>query len=205
MASFFVAHLRLAVLVLVIFALGVGMGAWAVGALDVTQRTELLTYLWELERVMDARSGAAAGPELLRVAVSQNLRTLAAIWVGGLLVIGVPVAPFLVMVRGFVIGFTTGFLASEAGWRGVLFSLGAVLPHNLVAVPALWAAAVAALSFAGKAWTARRRRWAGAFAGDVVAYVGTGIVIASLLGLASLVEAYVTPALIRLLGGLVRG
>lgn len=205
MASFFAAHLRLAVLVLVVFALGVVLGAWAVGGLDAAQRTELVTYVREIERVVGAGARDQAGADILRAALSQNLRTLAAVWVGGLVVIGVPVVLLMVMVRGIVIGFTTAFLASEAGWRGVLFSLGAVLPHSLLAVPALWAAAISALSFAGKAWSARRRRWAGAFAGDVAAYLAAGIVAACVLALASLVEAYVSPALMRLCGGLLPG
>jgi len=204
-ASFFVAHLRLTVLVVVMFALGVGAGAWAVRALDAAQRAELVTYLEELGRVIGDGAGGQSGPEILRASLVQNLRTLAAMWLGGLLVIGVPLALLLVMVRGFAIGFTVGFLASEAGWRGVVFSLGAVLPHSLLAVPALWAAAVGSLSFAGRVWSARRRRWAGALAGDVVAYLGIGMVAGCLLGLASLAEAYITPALIRLLGGLVKG
>lgn len=189
---------------MVIFTLGVGAGAWAVTALDTAQRAELLTYLDDLGRIISDRAAQQSGPEILRASVMQNLRTLAAMWLGGLLVIGVPLSLVLVMVRGFAIGFTVGFLASQAGWKGVVFSLGAVLPQSLLAVPALWAAAVASLSFAGKAWSGRRRRWSGAFVGDVVSYVVMGVVVGCLLGLASLVEAYVTPALIRLLGGLVR-
>ena len=173
-------------------------------ALDAAQRAELTNYLGELDRIVGDRAGEEHGAQMLRAAVAGNLRTVAAVWLGGLVVIGVPLALLLVMVRGFAIGFTVGFLASEAGWRGVAFSVGAVLPHNLLAVPALWAAAVAALSFAGKAWSARRRRWGGAFLGDVLSYVAVGITVTCLLGLASLVEAYLTPALIRLLGSLVR-
>ncbi|MEW6397591.1 MAG: stage II sporulation protein M [Bacillota bacterium] len=203
MASFFAGHLRLTVVVVLLFVLGLGLGAWAVRALDAAQRAELTTYLEELGRILGDNAQGRGGPQILRASVDQNLRTLAIMWLGGLVVIGVPLVLLLVVVRGFAIGFTVGFLASEAGWRGVLFSLGAVLPHNLLAVPALWAAAVASLSFAGKVWTARRRRWAGAFLGDVVAYVGVGITVVCVLGLASLVEAYLTPALIRLLGSLV--
>jgi len=204
LASFFAAHLRLTVLVVLLFVLGLGLGAWAVRALDAAQRAELTNYLGELDRILGDSAREQRGAQMLRAAVAGNLRTVAAVWLGGLLVIGAPLVLFLVMVRGFAIGFTVGFLASEAGWRGVAFSVGAVLPHNLLAVPALWAAAVAALSFAGKAWTARRRRWAGAFLGDVLAYLAVGITVTCVLGLASLVEAYLTPALIRLLGSLVR-
>lgn len=173
-------------------------------ALDAVQRAELTNYVGELDRILGEGGGEQRGAQLLRAALAANLRTVAAVWLAGLVVIGIPLALVVVMVRGFAIGFTVGFLASEAGWRGVVFSVGAVLPHNLLAVPALWAAAVAALSFAGKAWSARRRRWAGAFLGDVLAYLAVGITVTCVLGLASLVEAYLTPALIRLLGSLVR-
>lgn len=202
MAAFFLTHLRLTVVVILVFALGVGLGAWAVRALDDAQRAELTGYLDGLLEAARGGPSPLPGPEVLRVSLSRNLRTLAAMWIGGAVVIGVPLVILLLFARGFALGFTVGFLAAQAGWRGIVFSLGAVLPHNLLAVPALWIVGIAGLSFAGKAWLARRRRWQGSLAGDLAGYLLVGLALASLLGLACTVEAYLTPVFVRALGPL---
>ncbi len=39
--------------------------------------------------------------------------------------------------RGFVIGFSVGFLVLEMQVPGLLFAAASILPHNMVAAPAL--------------------------------------------------------------------
>lgn len=184
--------------VLLVFTAGIVIGSWACRALNEGQRAELTTYLQGFLRTVDRYAPAGGQVEVLRASLGLNLRTLLAIWLGGALVIGVPLVILLVFGRGFSIGFTVGFLASQSGVKGVLFALGAVLPHNLLAVPAVFVGAIASLSFAGKVWENRRRR-SSSLAPDVAAYLALGITLACLLGLASAVEAYVSPALVKLL------
>lgn len=81
--------------------------------------------------------------EILYQSILDNvLKTAALLFVLGLTVIGAPLVLGIVFLRGFVLGFTVGFLIQETSLNGLILAAAAVLPpHNVVAVPAIMIAA----------------------------------------------------------------
>ena len=53
----------------------------------------------------------------------------------------------IIFTRGFVLGFTIEFLLQEKAWRGGVMALLAVLPPNLLSLPAYLLGAVIAINF----------------------------------------------------------
>ena len=53
-----------------------------------------------------------------------------------------PLIAILIFFKGFVLGFTVGFLISEYSFRGILIALAAVFPQNLLVIPVYIIAAV---------------------------------------------------------------
>ncbi len=183
-------------LILVIFAAGIISGALGIKSLSEKQQWDLLSYVdlvlqgsgdWQVDNL-----------GLARQAVWSNVKLIALMWFLGLTVLGIPVILVIVFMRGAVLGFTVGFLVREKAFTGVLLTFLTILPQNLLFIPALLLAAIGSVSFSlnlvrGK--FARSLALSQYFLG-YTALFGVIFLAASIGGL---VEAYVSPAFIKLI------
>lgn len=181
--------------VLVLFAVGVGFGAVAVRALSFSQKQDLLSFL---QQIFSAGVGLSAAGASFVSTLLVNLQLLWLVWLMGLLVFGLPIIVLLVFFRGFILGFSVAFLLSEMAWKGALLAFCSVVPHNLISVPvALVAAGMSihhAISTIRPAPGNRRQTyWQ-----RVLALTGATLACSVLVIVASLVETYITPALVQL-------
>ncbi|NLM64148.1 MAG: hypothetical protein GX183_02715 [Firmicutes bacterium] len=127
-----------------------------------------------------------------------NMGSLILIWLGGLSVLGALGSLVVVTVRGFSVGFTVCFIVRELGLPGVALALASVMPHNLIAAPALVTACAGSLRFST---TVIGRKLAGldVSPGDSLrGLAATTPQCALSLAAASAVQAYVSPALVIL-------
>lgn len=180
---------------LVIFVMGVVFGAVAIHALADVRRAELARYLSAFFQEFSVE-GTVSPSLVARGAILANLKTLGLIWLFAISVIGIPGVLVALFARGFVIGFTVGFLVDELGWKGIGFATVAVLPHNLLVIPALIVASASGLTFA---WTVVRNRIAGARESAYYPFVASttvSLVAVLVLAAASFVQAYVVPVFI---------
>jgi len=194
-------HAGVYVFLIILFSMGVAFGALAVGALDATQRLELSQYLdFFLQTLEDPGVDAPPGA-VFRQALASNWRTAGFIVLLGLTVVGVPLVPAIVFLRGFIVGFSVGFLLASRGWQGMAISLLAVLPQNLVIVPAIVGLSGAALVFAGGV-VRRPGPHGSSFAVRVGRYLAAAALGFAALTAASLIEGYVAPLFLRLVAGM---
>lgn len=195
------ANIGVYVFCLVMFTVGVVFGALAIRVLSDVQKTELLDYLQVFLRGLAQTGQPAGGATILRQALANHWKTAGIIWLLGLTVVGLPAVALIIFTRGFVIGFTVGFLAEQLGYKGILFAFFSVLPQNLLAVPAILAVGAAALSFSlllvGARLQHRRFQFLAEFAGYTVLVASACVVLVA----AGLVEAFVAPVFIKLLAG----
>lgn len=189
-------HTGLYVFLVVLFSVGVAFGALATGALDESQRLELVQYLEFFLEVVDTGSEGPPAGEVFQAALSSNLRTTALVFLLGLTVVGAPLVPVVVFLRGFIVGFAVGFLVSHLGWSGMLMALLAILPQNLLLIPALLVLSAYALLFA--ATVIRRRGTTAPWRAGVAFTVITAVTVVTAAA-ASLVEGYVAPLFLRLI------
>lgn len=130
---------------LLILSLGVLAGAMAVNILPETEKNSLSKYL---NIFFDGTS--LRGISNLDMFISVwwlHLKTLLLVWLLGFTIIGVPFIIFILFMRGFVIGFTVGFLVQNFFLQGLAVALTAVLPHNLIILPIYLVICCAAISF----------------------------------------------------------
>lgn len=185
--------------VLILLVVGISIGAAAVKIVDHGERVELARYLEVFLRGLVDGQLRADPPLALRAACRQNLKTIGVLWALGLIGIGVPVIGGVILLRGMVIGFTVGFLVEEMGGAGFLLAALAVLPQNLLALPALVVTAVSSLSFS---LLLLRRRWERSprpLPEELMAYSFIVLVMAGVMVAAALLEAYVAPVFLRLI------
>lgn len=199
-------HLRersgLYALTFVFVLLGLIMGAVAVGVLSPLQRADLLDYLGSF--LSQIGQGLPSGPVLMRLALAEELKGLLLLWLLGLTVIGLPAVLLLLLVRGFVFGFTAAFLAQELAGRGLTLVISGVLPAALFILPASMMMAVAACRFAAQIVHARTGpRAVGLQA--VGSYLMAALVPLLLIVVASALEAYLTPFVLSSLAAYLRG
>lgn len=195
LGAYFRERMGLTVAVLASLVTGVLAGALVARAAPQATRDELFGMLQNLFRSLG--QGEVGGWSLFWLSAWQNLRWLLLLWFLGVTVVGFLGILPVVFARGFASGFAVGFLVDALGFRGLVLSLFSLFPQLAISIPTLLLAAVAAMSFSRGLFSERRSR------GFVVDLLGfsllVGLLVLPLLG-ASLVEAFVSPVFLRLVG-----
>lgn len=188
-------HWLVYLIVLLVFALGVTAGFAGVRTLPAEQTEELL---WELDYFLQqADMLEMDSAQVARDVLYYGVILIAAIYLLGLTVIGVPVIMAILFIRGFALGFAIEFLTREKSIQGAILTLAAILPHNILMVPALLLAGAASLSFA---WLLVKRFYNSKIVvwPSFVAYSGIMVFVMACFAGAGLVEVYLTPLFIKL-------
>jgi|BioPla2DNA2_1021312.scaffolds.fasta_scaffold00020_85 stage II sporulation protein M len=126
------------------FIVGLFFGFLGMSSLEQNQ-TSSLRQLFE-EALMDFEENFNFSVSA-RQALVKNILNLGKIFLMGLTIIGLPLVLIIIFTRGFVLGFTIEFLLQEKAWRGGVMALLAVLPPNLLSLPAYLLGAVIAINF----------------------------------------------------------
>lgn len=176
--------------------LGIFLGSLGVIGLGAEEESELVAYL---NYFFAGFSEIQVEPlALLKQSLTSNYKLLAVIWFLGLTVLGAPLVLLVIAVRGFYLGFTAGFLIQEKAVLGILLTALTLLPQNLFNIPALIVAAVLAASFSLWLAKGRIRTPSKGLLRQFFLYTVLLSCLAVLMFLGSLLEAYLTPHLLRL-------
>jgi len=144
------------------------------------------------------RAAPGSRGKAMRASAGANLCSVAFVWLAGLSVLGFTGALLVLFIRGFSIGFTVAFFVRQMGGAGAVLALSSVIPHNLVAVPALIAACAASTGFA---WSVVKKSLLGMDADVSRALTGSvaSVVLSAVaLVFAAFVQVYVSPAFLIL-------
>lgn len=185
------------IFVAVLFLVGVIFGALMVNALSLEQQQDLARYLGNYFVTVDQGNGLSVQDTYWSIA-GLHLKWVGLIWICGLSVIGLPGILILDFLKGVLIGFTVGYLVGQFSWKGLLFALVSVAPHNLLIIPVLLICSVAAITFSLHIIKNRvLMHHNNNFKRPFVSYVGLTLVMALLmLGISSF-ETWVTPVMMR--------
>jgi len=187
---------------ILIFVIGVVVGALAVKTLPDEQKTELISYLHIFfTGLTQGTANSTYGTNMISSVMFNNAKTIVLMWILGFTIVGIPFVLFILFTRGFIIGFTVGFLVNEYIMRGLLFAFASVLPHNFFAIPAVLVMGVSATKFS--LMLVRRKKY-----GKInLWYEATGYSVLCMLMLvvmlfAALIEVYISPVFMKLVATL---
>jgi stage II sporulation protein M len=184
--------------VVIFFAVGVAAGAFTVKALDDSQKQALIRYMQGFFQVFTTKE--IDNLIVLKQSIINNIQTVFALWILGITIIGIPVTLLVIGIRGFIIGFTVGFMIEGLGVKGLFFSAAAILPQNMIIIPCMTGICVISISFSLMIIRNRlSRRWTNNYWQKFFSYTFTIVVLFGVIILGSLIEAYITPALIKAL------
>ncbi len=179
------------------FIVGLISGASILRTLTPSQLAELRQYLDSFLSNMSALAQNGQFPVIKTWVDSLRGQLLALVimWLMGLTAVGAPLVILLTGARGFILGFTIGFLVQEKAGQGLLLALVAVLPQNLCYVPGLFVAGTLALYFSLSLF--KQSHETTVFTG-ILTYTLLFVACALLILLGSWIEAYLVPGIIRL-------
>jgi stage II sporulation protein M len=197
LASYFRDNYILYLIVFVFFVLGTSSGALLVKPLTMGYQSELLDYLDSFINSLLNMEISAIG--IFKHAVINNLKLIFYIWLLGLTVIGIPIVIVLIVARGFMLGFTVGFLVQEKGIQGVSMAVFSVLPPNLLLFPAMLIGAVSAISFSAILIRGNIKNSMVKLIQQFLSYSLLMALLAVIAVLAALVEAYIAPSMMKLI------
>ncbi|MDZ5712070.1 stage II sporulation protein M [Jeotgalibacillus sp. HH7-29] len=129
-----------------------------------------------------------------------DLFILLFIWTSGFTLAGLPVAWFLIYMKGCLFGFASGMMLYEKGMGGILEAAIVLLPHNLLIMSVYIILGAESLILAGQIWKGIGARQPFIY---TIKSIGTaylvllGVSLAA-AGVAGLVEYYVPGFLIRI-------
>ena len=189
---------------ILIFVIGIVIGAMAVKALPDDQKIELVGYLRVFfQGLAEQPAGIGNTQSLLASVMGNNIKIIGIMWLLGFTIVGIPFVLFMVCLRGFVIGFTVGFLVNEYVMKGLLFAIVAVLPHNFLAVPAILATGVAATTFSLMLVRRKHNNKDNLFYNSIAYSVFCLAMLVIMLG-AALIEVFVSPVFMKLVAHFIR-
>lgn len=198
--EYFKANIAVYFIVVLIFFIGIALGAMAIKILPEMQKAELVQYLNLFFSEFAVK--AEGNTEMLLAALWGNLKIILLLWLLGFTIIGIPFVLFIVFTRGFIIGFSVGFLVNEYILKGLLFAIISILPHNLLMIPLIAFVAVTATNFSVQ--LIRRKNAAGGrLLSASIHYSVLCLGACLLMVAASLVEVYISPVFMRFAAGLV--
>ncbi|MGF7057029.1 stage II sporulation protein M [Brassicibacter mesophilus] len=189
-------------LLVLFLMIGISAGAITVSVIDNSQKQEMISFLNSFFKILNQNNVDSF--ILLKHSLLNNVQTLFFIWLLGIIVIGVPLVMGIVMLRGFIIGFTVGFLVNELGFKGFVFSILAILPQNIFVIPGIIIISAISISFSLKTIKNkinRKNRYN--FTAELIRYSLITVSLSILLILGSLIEAYITPVFMKLILGYV--
>lgn len=199
-------HLSLFVFTSVLFMIGALFGAIVVGALAEDQVASLNESLKGFFNAISLDQTGTTASEITWHSAASFLKTVGLLWILGMSIIGLPVIVIYIFIKGFVVGFSVGVIVSQFKGQGLLFATAAILPQNLIYVPALILCGVAGISFSLMLVRSRfsnQQRSAGAggtlLYRNFLSYTGLIGAVAVAMVLAAFVEGYLSPSLMRLI------
>lgn len=196
MNKFLKDRLPILTFVLIIFILGVSFGAIAVKTVDYSVKENVFKYFNNF--MQGYRQIDYSRSSLIAESVRFNILNIFIIWSFGLSMILMPLITVLVFFKGFVLGFTVGFLVSEYSFKGIFIALAAVFPQNLIIIPIYIISSVMSIYISIKIFNYYRGRKNLKFEELLVYSLEMGI-LACILLLASLIETYLSPLLLNFL------
>ncbi|MBO8176679.1 stage II sporulation protein M [Aeribacillus pallidus] len=191
-------HAAIYVFVMILFFMGILFGAIVVNSLSFSQKEDLFYYLNEFfGQVSDGK--VAASEDLFRLSFLHNAKYLGLMWMLGISIIGLPIILILLFLKGLVVGFSVGFLVHQMGWKGFMLSFATVLPQNLFIIPLFIFMSAVAVGFSLQLIKkiVQRPSYSISFFPLFVKYVFCLIIAFVGITLASSIEAYLSPALMK--------
>jgi stage II sporulation protein M len=176
--------------------IGIVLGIYTVGYMSSFEKSDLLSYMQSF--CSSIATTNINSQTIIFESIKNNLTLLAAIWFLGLTMIGIPIILLLEILKGFTIGYTTCFIINGLGVKGIWISLLGILPQNIIYIPCLIFSSVLAMDFSITMLKSKESNKYPSLPLRITSYSFAFVFICIFMFLGFLIEAYLTPNMLKL-------
>lgn len=184
-------------IVIAAMLVGILFGVLAVGTLSVGDKLSLLEYV---KHFVTLEAAQPTYHHVFRPALEQNFKLLGLLYVLGVSVAGMPLVLLVVFFRGFVLGFSAGFVVQSLHWQGAAIGAATLGIASIFLLPALVIASAVALGFSWDLISPTARRQGPGVGKSFAFFTGLVVVMAAVTLVGTALEAYASPFLLHIFG-----
>ena len=186
-------NIKLYVIMITIFVIGIIAGVIFINNTNETQNTEIKGYINSFISTLKNDSHIDK-MLLMKNSIKDNLILILSMWFIGSTVIGLPVVLGIVIFRGFCIGYTVSTIIAVLGvQKGILFLFTTVFLQNIIFIPVIICMSVSCIKL-GK--SILKDKIKENIKIEIVRHTLISIMLLLCLIIASLVEVYISSNLL---------
>lgn len=192
--SFMLAHINLYIFLSALFIIGLIIGIIHSAYLGDTAKSESYEYIYAF---LDALKTKKVDIDILfREFIFSNLKPAFLLWALGLCIVGIPIVCGYILFEGYSLGFVIAVIINSlGGGKGSLLIGTAILPQEIILIPAWITLAVNSILFANAVWGRRKRTVNIKF--DVYRFLFLFVLILIILVGISFIQTYIQMPLVK--------
>ncbi|MDD3168472.1 MAG: stage II sporulation protein M [Eubacteriales bacterium] len=179
------------------FLLGISAGIFTELMMPSAEKEGIISYLDQY--FLLSNPNELAFTEIFMKSAGNNLGLLFVMLLSGLTAFGFPVALAALIYKGMALGFSAALLIGSMSFKGVAIVFTSMIPQNLIIIPAIILAGVAALSLAFHTISNRRFGIKKSLAENSGSYLFINAVLASAILVGCFIESFLSPLLTQLI------
>ena len=180
------------------FAAGLSSGVFVELFMGQDSTNQIADYL--TSNLLSGSVSGASLPSVFLRSAANNFGLLLVILLAGITVVGFPAALLAVAYKGMALGFSSALLIDSMGGKGAVVILLSMVPQNLLLMPALLIAAVAAVNLSAQVFSGRQKGIKKSLGFSAGPYLSIFAVLAAAVLAGCLIEAFIAPVLLQLAG-----
>ena len=179
------------------FILGISAGVFTELMMSPAEKEGVISYLDKY--FLLTNPGDLAFSEIFMKSAGNNLGLLFIMLLSGITAIGFPVALAALIYKGMALGFSAALLIESMSFKGIAIVFTSMLPQNLIIIPAIILAGVAALNVAFNTISNRKFGIKKSLAESSGSYLFINAVLAVAILIGCFIESFLSPLLTQLI------
>lgn len=183
--------------VLFFFILGISAGVFTELMMSNEEKEGMIAYLDKYFLLTDPSELTFS--EIFMQSAGNNLGLLFVMILSGFTAIGFPAALAALIYKGMALGFSAALLVDSMSFKGVAIIFTSLVPQNLIIIPAVLIAGVAALNVAFHTISNRKFGIKKSLAESSGSYLFINAALAAAILVGCFIESFLSPLLTRLI------
>lgn len=179
------------------FMLGISAGVFTELMMTSAEKEGMISYLDKYFLLTNPNDLAFS--DIFMKSAGNNLGLLVIILISGITAFGFPVALAALIYKGMALGFSAALLIDSMSFKGIAIVFTSMIPQNLIIIPAIIIAGVAALNVAFHTISNRRFGIKKSLAESSGSYLFINAVLAAAILAGCFIESFLSPLLTRLI------
>lgn len=179
------------------FLLGISAGVFTELMMTSAEKEGIISYLDQYFLLNNPNDLAFS--EIFMKSAGNNLGLLLIMLLAGISAFGFPVALAALIYKGMALGFSAALLIDSMSFKGVAIVFTSMIPQNLIIIPAIVIAGVAALNVAFHTISNRRFGIKKSLAECSGSYLFINAVLAAVILVGCFIESFLSPLLTQLI------